>query len=361
MSPRHFSEELKMSNNVLGQINVVSVDVSTWSGGVTLKREEIGVDLPERAFTLGRKHLIAPEKLAPFTTIRRRARERCLKDGSRFLGGFALPANEAVLGDLVADLEAMKAEFEQERSALIFNFGKAVDDWCSEEAVKPYEDIIRASLPSLQSIERRIQFDFSIYQVGVPAKAPEYLEREVKALGNTLFSEIADAAGDLYKSFLERNSKTGLGKLDWAFSTRTVSAIQGIRNKLKGLEFVDARVPPVVDEIDRILATLPTAQGGKHEGAAMRQIYSLLVILSSEDRMLELGQGLLAVGDVIQKEFGELLGEPETQVDIEDAIAAEILSEETHRVDEDFILEQAIPPVTAIMPVLETRGVAIGF
>lgn len=350
-------------SNVLGQINVVSVDVSTWSGGVTLKREEIGVALPERAFTLGRKHLIAPERLAPFPTIRRRARERCLKVGSRFIGDtFALPADKQVMDNLVADLEAMRQEFDLKKAELLRDFGSAVDQWVAEPEVSPYEAMIRAAIPPISRVERQLQFGYTIFQVGAPETAPAAnLGCQVAALGDTIFSEIAASARGLYEDFLERTVKVGVLKEEGAFTGAAIKSVRNLRQKLAGLSFVDDRIPPVVGEIDRALAGLPTQ--GRIEGAPMRELYSLLVILSDEERMLSFGRGLLAVRDVLQQEFGELIipqapQEESSQVDIEEAIAAEIASSES---DEALFEDVALDHPPVMMPVLETRGIAIGF
>lgn len=351
------------NNNVLGQINVISIDVSTWSGGVTLKREEIGVDLPERAFTLGRKHLIAPERLASFPTIRRRARERCLKVGARFLGElFMIPANQQVMDDLVSDLEEMRKEFDLKKTELMRDFSLAIDEWVSEDAVRPFEAMIRAAIPPLPRVERQIEFGYTIFQVGAPSEAPatasNLLDAQVKSMGGTIFSEVAASAEALYQSFLERSSKLDGGKDAGVFTGASVKSILSLRNKLRGLEFVDDRIPPIVDEIDRAMIGLPIQ--GRIEGPSMRQIYSLLVILSNEERMLEFGRGLLSVGDIVKNEF---FADPEPEEITPESASIEAIESESSVQDEDDLMgfDDFDPVVVPIMPVIDARGIAIGF
>jgi hypothetical protein len=351
--------------NILDALNIVSVDVSSWSGGVTLRKEEIGIELPERAFSLGRKHLIAPEKLNPFTTIRRRAKDRCLKDGVKFLGGFALPADESILDALTSDLDLMRQEFEDKKAALLQDFSKSVDEWCEEEVVKPYAHLVRASLPSITSISKRISFDYSVFQVAPPQGASsELLEKEVRKLGSTLFSEISADANSLLDSFMERNK--GESKDDWVFTSRMVGSVKGLRKKMNGLSVVDARISPIVQEIDRVLTIVPEgAKEGKHHGDVMRQMFSVLMILSNEDRMLSLGAGLSSIENTLGEFF---LKKEEPQKDIFDieanaeANAAAVLSSDHS--NEGFDLElptEFVLDAGIVMPVLDTSNVSIGF
>ncbi|BCU08331.1 DUF3150 domain-containing protein [Allochromatium tepidum] len=360
--PGMFYEEKVMTDiTVLRKLNVVSIDISSWSGGANLKKEDIGVDIPDRAFSLGRKYLIAPERISPFSTIRRRARERCLKVGTRFVGGFAIPAEPEVMEALTSDLEEMRLEFESRKAQLLREFFHAVDEWVEEPEVAPYEELIRASLPSLRSIERRIQFRYSIFQIGAAESAPvEPLEAEVSALRTNLFTEVAEDAGQLYKSFVERNLREGLEKLDWNFGSRkTLHALTNLRNKLKGLEFLDPRIPPVVDEIDRTVKSLP--EQGKLEGAAMRNLCSLLIILSDDQRMLQLGEGLLNVSAVVQEEFGNLLQRQAEEVKTPTASETTPSNEEENEFP-DVIWEEAdmqsAPPV---MPTLDVSSFTLDF
>ena len=356
---------------VLNQLNVVSIDISSWSGGANLKKEDIGVDIPDRAFSLGRKYLIAPERISPFPTIRRRARERCLKVGTRFVGGFAIPATQSVMDALTADLEEMRLEFENKKAQLLRDFSRVVDEWISEPEVAPYEELIRASLPSLKSIERRIQFRYSTFQVGAAqftSIAP--LQSEVSELATNLFTEVAEDAGQLYRSFLDRNLREGLEKLDWNFGSRkTVHALTNLRNKLKGLEFLDSRIPPVVDEIDRTVKSLP--EQGKLEGAAMRNLCSLLIILSDDQRMLQLGEGLLNVSTVVQDEFGNLLQRQATLIapsvqpkEVKTPTASETTpSNEEENEFPDVIWEEAadMQSATPVMPTLDMSNFTLDF
>lgn len=359
--------------SVLSKINVVSIDISSWSGGANLKKEDIGVDIPDRAFSLGRKYLIAPERISPFSSIRRRARERCLKVGTRFIGGFALPVDPKVMDALTADLEEMRLEFESKKAELLRDFSRVVDEWISEPEVAPYEELIRASLPSLKSIERRIQYRYSIFQVGAAEAAPlAPLQAEVAELRTNLFTEVAEDAGQLYKSFLDRNQREGLEKLDWSFGSRkTLNALGNLRNKLKGLEFLDPRVPPVVDEIDRTVRSLP--EQSKLEGAAMRDLCSLLIILSDDQRMLQLGEGLLNVSTVVQEEFGSLLQRqvslpmPEDVKAPLDGMTASKLPQTPHTGEENEFLDviwdddAGVPSAPPVMPTLDMSNFTLDF
>lgn len=349
--------------HILNALNVVSINVSSWSGGVTLKREEVNIDLPEKAFTLGRKHLISPERLTPFTTLRRRAQDRCLKEGTAFLSGYALPADEGLLKELVVDLEALKAEFNSKKAELLREFNSAIDEWCEEEEVRPYEHLIRKSLPSLSSIERKLSFEFSIFKIAAPQGASqEYLEKEVENMGAGLFSEIASSANILLDSFMERQQ--GADKKEWVFHGKTVTAMDGIKKKLSGLRVIDSRINPIVDEVDRVI-TLARNTKGKLDGDVMRQLFSTLMILSNEDRMLALGEGLIGVNNVIGEFFSR---EQESQTELFETDSKPVMTANAEQ-DSEVLLDfdsgliegfDVSQPVVS-MPMLDTSNVAISF
>jgi hypothetical protein len=342
---------------VLSGISVISIDISSWSGGVTLKREELGVDLPERAFTMGRKYLIAPEKLNPFTTIRRRARDRCLKDGVKFLGGFAVPSSKDVLATLVADLEIMKEEFELKRTELIQGFAQSLEEWCAEDDVKPYEGLIRASIPSISSIESKIEFGFSLFQVAPPQEAAiDSLHKEVEQIGKTLFADISSEANELLDSFMERNKSES--KEQWVITTRMIGNIRSLRNKMSGLSIVDGRIIPIVDEIDRVLGIVPNnSNDTKHNGEVMRQMFSVLMILANEKRMLALGEGLSDVKNTLVEFFPVLVNMP-----LEEEIPESFSQESESESDQDNLdLFDGMISNAVSMPVLDTTYVNISF
>lgn len=300
---RGINKEFIVDTINLSNLNVVYVECSAWSGGTSLRKEDLKLDsLPDRAFSLGRKYLIAPEKLTCFPTMRRRARERCLKLGTRFIGGFAQPQDEASMVSLVGDLEDIQTEYYSKVADLLADLDSSVDAWVSEEEVKPYEALIRASIPTKKSIERKFKFAFTIFKVGDPVNAPAgLLKNEVGALPATLLGEIAESAKGLADSFLTRCARMGVEKEEWSFNRKTATAVDGLKCKLKGLQFLAPEIPPVVDEIERIISMIP--ENGSIEGDGMKRLYSLLLILSDEDRMRSLGKGLLNCEQIASQEF----------------------------------------------------------
>lgn len=279
---------------ILSGVELVALDITTWSGGAQLKPGDVpGLEsLPERAFSLGRKYLIAPERLKAFTTIRRRAQDRCLKVGTRFLGGYAVPLGDPqVLEELYQDLHKMKKEYDAEKRRLIGSLAQAVDEWVAEPEVQPFETLIRAAIPSPQRIEGQIGFRYVPITIAKPeAASSEHLEEVSAEMGSNLMGEIAQAARAIKKRFLERNA--GLTRQEWTFTSATARTVEGLRAKLAGLSFLDHRIGPIVGEMDRVLSSIP--RGHRLEGEPMRSLFQLLIMLSEEERMKQYGEALIA-------------------------------------------------------------------
>lgn len=282
-----------MQINNLNRIVIASIEAKTWSGAAKLRPGDVpGLsELPERAFSLGRKYLIAPEKLRPFTTLRRRAQERCLRIGTRFLGGFALPDDEGLLSGLEAELEADAAEFSAAKDDLLRDLSRAVDEWVAEPEVQPFEALIRNAAPSAAEIGRRLSFGYSFTRIAAAggAAAQQRLDDQVRGLGESLIGELSQAARELHERLADKTE--GRPEERWVVSPKTVEAVKSLRSKAFGLSFVDHRIGPIVGEIDRVLSALPV--GKQLKGREASEFAGLLALLSNEQALLAFGQTLL--------------------------------------------------------------------
>ncbi len=276
------------SVTVTEAISVVTLDISTWSGGVTMKQGELGVTLPEKAFTRGRKMLVKPEALNPGLTLRRRARDRCLKVGTRFLGGYAVP--KGALPDLLSDLSAMQTEFNDFVEDFVQRLTKEVDEWVDQDWCTPeMEDAIRRGVPSANTLRNRFGFDYGVFDIQPSDDEPDNLTRHAEGMGGSVFREVSQAAERIYDDFIEGSRNRDEPRV----TQRLIrGSITSLRDKLSGLEFVDKRIPPIVMELDDVLSRMP--EKGDITGQNLGEIVSMLVVLSDEEKMQKLGEGLLS-------------------------------------------------------------------
>ena len=84
---------------ITDQLTLVMLDIRIWSGRKKLRPEDLrlsGDEIPpEDLVSLGSKRVCDPESLKAFYRLKQSAERACLRVGTRFLGGFAIPQDQA--------------------------------------------------------------------------------------------------------------------------------------------------------------------------------------------------------------------------------------------------------------------------
>lgn len=270
---------------ILDSIDVVKLDIHLWTSSKKLRKEDLllasGSKLPpEELAHLGTKKTIDPEKLKGFTRIKKEAERICLENGTRFIGGFANPKTE--IPAITAQLDALAKEFYQEREAFLAVYEQETQAWMDRHP--EFKSAIQRAIEPSASVAAKLRFDYVIFHVSKSEVSPNENSLERKALGmsDQLFHEIAMDANELVeRSFVGKDSVTA----------RVLNAFRRMRNKLNSLAFLDHRCMPVVDEIDKVLETMPKA--GPFNGSAFNDLFRLALLLSDEGKIKRHGGGLL--------------------------------------------------------------------
>ena len=253
------------------QLVFVNIDITNWSGKKTLTPEDLGLDRsqlpPETLVSLGDKQLIDPEALKTFGSIRSAARRRCLAVGTRFLGGYAVPAAKAPA--LLAELDALDQRYQAARAAFLAGYDGQLAAWTRQQPLE-WQKLIQDALVPAEYVGGRLSFAVQAVRFAAPdpkAVTHDGLHQALSGLGDQVFHEV----GQLARDTLERSFQ---GKT--AVTRRALSPLASIRDKLDGLAFLDRRFRAVVGEIDRLVAQVP-AQGPIANGvlAALTQFFSL--------------------------------------------------------------------------------------
>lgn len=233
----------------------VNLDITCWSGRKSLTPEDLGLDRahlpPESLISLGDKQLIDPAALRTFTSLRGAAHRHCLAVGTRFLGGYAVPAAQAQrLLDRLADVQR---QYEAARTAFLASYDGRLAAWADQQPPQ-WQPLIRNALVPAATVGGRLRFAVQAVRFGAPDPAVVThggLTAALAGLSGQVFHEVAQVARDaLAQSF---QGKT-------AVTRRALGPFQAIRAKLAGLSFVDGRFRAVVREIDRVLAAVPRRQ-----------------------------------------------------------------------------------------------------
>ena len=272
---------------ILDNLVLVKVDASIYGARKKLKKEDLllveGSQLPpEDLASLGSKRLLDPEQLAVFNRLKKEADRICLRIGTRFMGGYAIPA-EAAPG-ILCELERIAKDFATAKADFLANYDTAIKDWLVRHP--QFANMIEKAVDTVEFVSTRFAFDYLVVTVSLPESLPPEdkvrLETKIGSLSSQMFYEIAVEANQ----FIEQSL---LGKDQVTRSA--LRPIKRMRDKLDGLGFLDYRVAPLVTHIDQLLNRIPDR--GAIEGPILQEILAMAMLLADSDKTQRHGAGLL--------------------------------------------------------------------
>ncbi|MBK1618591.1 hypothetical protein CKO42_09095 [Lamprobacter modestohalophilus] len=265
---------------ITDRITLVVLDIHIWSGRKKLRAEDLhladGAIPPEELVSLGSKRVCDPEPLKPFHRLKQSAERACLRIGTRFLGGFAVPKD--LSAGLAVELDRLKAEFEVHRQRFLSGYDRDLERWIG--TLPGFEAAIRRAVEPVECVAGRLRFGHQLVAI-TPAEQPGTLAETVERLGDGIFAEVEQMARELNASF------EGKDKLH----RRALGTFGRVREKLACLSFIDGRIQPVVDSLDDWLQRLPVS--APIEGALFNEGLGLALLLSDAERMARHGGGQL--------------------------------------------------------------------
>lgn len=301
---------------ILDRVVLVKVDANIYGARKKLKKEDLvladGSKLPpEDLASLGSKRLLDPDKLTVFNRLKKEAERICLRVGTRFLGGFAVPVESAA--SITAELERIALDFAAAKTEFIAGYDAAVTDWVVRHP--EFAGIIEQAVDSVEFVSTRLSFDFLVVSVGLPDGLPPAdvgrLDSKIGSLSEQMFYEISVEANQLIEQSL-------LGKEQ--VTRNALRPIRRMRDKLDGLGFLDHRVAPVVNTIDDLLARIPNK--GAIEGSILQEILATAMLLSDPDKTRRHGEGLLGTQPPVVEEsdVDEIIEHPEPETSAETVV-----------------------------------------
>lgn len=260
-----------MTLTVLENIVVLVLDIRLWTGRKKLRPEDLAANgirpgqlPPGTLASLGNKRVIGNEALAPFMAIKREAEKTCLAKGVRFLGGYAVPADEAAT--LVDKLAELRTAFDRAKADLLQRYDEEIHRWIAENPPE-WAPIIRAAVDPVSHVQKALSFNYAPVAISAPEgmEESEELEAQAQGLYGQLCHEVRVAAQVAFDaSYVGRASVT----------RKALRPIQAIREKLCALVFLDPLVSEMIHTIDDTLARLPRT--GPIEGSELNMLGGLL-------------------------------------------------------------------------------------
>lgn len=267
--------------DVLNDIVALHLQINLWSARKKLTPEDFGdAELPpEQLASLGSKKICDPKELRIFGAIKSRAFAILDRIGVRFLGGWAIPKSRS--DEALSALSELKMEFITAKQAFLNRYDEAIKEWIASNP--GWENLIAGSLVSVDYVDRKLAFNWQMFFVGATKVSNDNgFDDEVQGLGDTLFSEIAKTASEVW-------NKSYAGKVE--VNRRALSSIRTLYSKLHGLTFVEPRVAPVAELVETALTRVKGK--GPVFGANLVLIRGLLTLLQNPGAMLEHGQKIL--------------------------------------------------------------------
>ena len=199
---------------ILDRVVLVKVEANIYGARKKLKKEDLlladGSKLPpEDLASLGSKRLLDPEQLSVFNRLKKEAERICLRIGTRFLGGYAIPKESAP--GIINELERIAVDFTTAKAEFLAGYDVAVTDWVVRHP--EFAGIIEKAVDSVEFVSTRLSFDYLLVNVGLPEALPveelARLENKIGSLSEQMFYEIAvDANLFIEQSLLGKGQVT---------------------------------------------------------------------------------------------------------------------------------------------------------
>ena len=183
----------------LSSIEIFRLSGSLWGGETALKADDLDPQVrqalpPKELASLGRKRVYPAGPLENLRAIRYRAYMALRRFGCSVFGGDAYAVDPALSAKVVDTLTKIKDAFEASKRDFLLSYESRFEDWV--RGIDPrWEPVIRAALPSVPEVEKRVSFGWQQFRLAEPASAPaqgDTLAEEIAGLGGSVFQQLAD-------------------------------------------------------------------------------------------------------------------------------------------------------------------------
>lgn len=292
----------QIAEQTLDKITLFTLNCSLFHGNRKLSAADlqsalsvtIDTDASKQVIALGVKRVFDKVELGKLNAVKGAMHRACGTVGTAFMGGFAVPEQKAAdlaieLNKLVAKGLGLKADLVARYQTILDDFAKANPKWAR---------IIKGNAFDQSYVNGQIQFDWNAVRIAAADDGglmSQGLESKVGGLLGNLLTEISKASNKLMDESLQ--GRDGVTR-------KAFRPLLAMADKLDGFKFVDTRVGMLADMIRHVLSVMPDV--GRIEGADLRNLLGLSMILCSPDNALLIGQKVADadVQTVYDLEFG---------------------------------------------------------
>jgi hypothetical protein len=268
---------------------LVHLKMRCWGGEKKASRDSdihLGDDgkmPPEKLLDLGRKKIFPPKALDPLMSKRKAAERACLAEGTRFMGGFAVP--DDVVEGLLAKLEDIKETFYLELKVFLADFDRNKEAWIAEN--DEFAHIFRDQVPDRETVSKSFEFSIKLYKIQ-PLEGFEPDENEV---ANQILHEVGLTCKQMSDRMLDRKR---------SISGKNLSEQLGpLIKKLDTLSFGNGRILKVLNEFFALQKAIPMEMID-HDHPTFGQVLTFLSMCSDSDKLERIIDGQFSVSRFIE-------------------------------------------------------------
>jgi len=259
---------------ILNNLVCVWVDCTMWCGRKKLCIEDLNnvseADIPpEDLATLGSKRIFPKEPLQPFYALRKRTERLCLSVGTRFMGGFAIPADKRHW--VAGELNKIKDEYQAEVKKLMSCYDKMLSEFIAEHP--KWGGMIEKAAKQRSEIMGQFKYMPHIMGINIPEgmEKGSHIKEAIAGIVPQVMKEVATMA----KTMLEENH---LEQRDSTCNGVMLASMRKWYAKIVCMSFVDRNLAVIASRMENILNGLP--QTGEITGADYQQMLKLVRVLA---------------------------------------------------------------------------------
>lgn len=260
------------------QLALVVLDLHRWAGAKRLRGADLLLDPtrvpPKKVATLGSKFVFDRDDLAWASRLFSQARNACSEVGVKLMGGYAVPL--PLLQGLCETLDALADEFNTQLSCFLESYDEKLEAFLAGSG--EWKPMLTVAICTRDEVGNRYQFSYDVTHLAPVQTVPvatQRFENRAERLGDQLMTEIAaEARKSWEKSFAGRDK----------VSHKALHVVERIRDKLRGLVFLDPRAYPLAENIEGVLAALP--KRGCIAGRDLAAVTGLILTLAEMDESL---------------------------------------------------------------------------
>tara|TARA_R110002167_G_scaffold204404_1_gene408452 strand:+ start:15891 stop:16829 length:939 start_codon:yes stop_codon:yes gene_type:complete len=267
---------------------LVHLKIRCWSGEKKANREldiKVGKDgklPPKKLLDLGRKKIFPPEALNPLSNLRKVGERACLAQGTRFMGGYAVP--DDAVDEAVQSLEDAQLKFGQELTKFMDGFDTNRDKWLRENA--EFAEIFDGQLPDRETVKSAFHFSFKLYKLD-PVEGFEPDEEEI---ANQVLHEIGQECWGMADRMIKRKTAMSGKKLK--------ESLEPFMEKLDALSFGNGRILTVLNEFRALHGSVSLERIDK-DHPKWGQTLTFLTMCSDSSKLEQIISGDFSVSQMI--------------------------------------------------------------